>query len=106
MARRNPGWQNEQQYDSAGDPVVLTPQAQQPLPQARADDGYIYPADGSSNEARYPAPRSRRVYNADAYGGQRQQTYYGNGGYAPAPQGYYYQPRQYYQPRGLYSYQN
>ena len=105
VARRNPAWQNEQQYDSAGDPVVLTPQAQQPLPQARADDGYIYPADGSSNEARYPAPPSRRVYNADAYG-QRQQTYYGNGGYAPAPQGYYYQPRQYYQPRGLYRYQN
>jgi hypothetical protein len=101
VARRNP----DQQYDAAGDPVVLTPQAQQALPQARADDGYIYPADGSSNEARYPAPRGRRVYNADAYG-QRQQ-YYDNGGYAPAaPQGYYYQPRQYYQPRGLYTYQN
>jgi hypothetical protein len=97
VARRNP----DQQYDAAGDPVVLTPQAQQALPQARADDGYIYPADGSSNEARYPAPRGRRVYNADAYG-QRQQ-YYDNGGYAPAPQGYYYQPRQQYYPqRGLY----
>ena len=35
-----------------------------------------------------------------------QQQYYANRGYAPAPQGYYYQPRQDIQPRGLYSYQN
>ena len=61
-------------------------------PQARADDGYIYPADGSSNEARYPAPRGRRVYDAQAYP-QPQQQYYDNRGYAPAPQGYYYQPQ-------------
>ena len=27
-------------------------------------------------------------------------------GYAPAPQGYYYQPRQSYQPRGLFTYQD
>src|SRR3954463_11230218 len=53
VARRAPQPQYEQQYDSAGDPVVITPPQQ---PQARADDGYIYPADGSSNEARYPAP--------------------------------------------------
>src|SRR5215467_3905056 len=56
--------QQQQQYDNAGDPVVITPQgryatqpgyAQQPgyatqpgyAPQARRDDGYIYPADGS-----------------------------------------------------------
>ena len=72
VARRNPGWQNEQQYDSAGDPVVLTPQAQQPLPQARADGGYIYPADGSSNEralsgaAQPPRLQRRRLWAATA----------------------------------------
>jgi hypothetical protein len=101
VARRAPAQQNDQQYDAAGDPVVITPQ-QQLAPQARADDGYIYPADGSSSEARYPAPRSRRLYNADAY---QQQQYYDNRGYAPAPQNAY-QPRPYYQPRGLFSYQN
>ena len=61
-------------------------------------DGYIYPADGSSNEARYPAPRGyRRMYDAQGqqyYAPQAQQ------GYA-APQGYYGQqqgyPRPYYQ---------
>ena len=75
----------------AGDPVVITPQQQSVAPQtqARADDGYIYPADGSSNEARYPAP-NRRVYDARAYEQQQpQQQYYDNRGYAPAPQGYY-----------------
>src|SRR4051794_31843181 len=60
VARRTPAPQTEQQqYDAAGQPVVITPQpgyAPQPLPQQRADDGYIYPADGTSNEARYPAP--------------------------------------------------
>jgi hypothetical protein len=105
VARRSPAPLYEQQYNSAGDPVVLTPQAQQTLPQARADDGYIYPADGSSNEARYPAPRSgRRLYNADVYGQSQQQ--YDSRGYASAPQGYYYQPRQNYQPRGLFNYQD
>jgi hypothetical protein len=95
VARRAPK-QYEQQYDAAGDPVVITPQAQ-----ARVDDGYIYPADGSSTEARYPAPR-RRVYNAGGYG---QQQYYGR---APAPQGYYYQPQQqqYYQQRGMFTSQD
>jgi L,D-transpeptidase catalytic domain len=94
--------QSEQQYDSAaGDPVVITPQ-QRLAPQARADDGYIYPADGSSTEARYPAPPSRRGYDTQAYQ-QQQPQYYDNRGYAPAPQGYYYQPRQQYYPqRGLY----
>ncbi|MCS4012345.1 hypothetical protein M2192_009305, partial [Bradyrhizobium elkanii USDA 61] len=96
-----------QQYDeqygtaAAGDPVVLTPQPRDYPAQARADDGYIYPADGSSTDRRYPAPpSSRRVYDAQAYG-QQQQQYYGNQGYAPAPQGYY-QPRPAYQPRGFY----
>ena len=95
VARRAPLPQYEQQqYDSAGDPVVITPQQQRVAPQARADDGYIYPADGSSNEARYPAP-GRRVYDTQAYQQQQpQQQYYDNRGYAPAPQGYYYQPRQ------------
>lgn len=101
VARRAPDPQYEPQYNSAGDPVVITPQ-QQLAPQARADDGYIYPADGSSNEARYPAPRdNRRLYDAQVYG-QPQQQYYANRGYAPAPQGYY-QPRPYYQPRGLFT---
>src|SRR3954452_5312741 len=47
VARRAPG-QQDQQYDAAGDPVVITPQLQRVAPQVRADDGYIYPADGSS----------------------------------------------------------
>ncbi len=107
------------QFNSAGDPIVLAPRPGMPgevaplveqqvqphvLPQAQADDGYIYPADGSSNEARYPAPRSRRAYGAQVY--PREQYYYDRG-YAPqyAPQGYY-QPRQQYQPRGLFTYQD
>ena len=67
-----------------------------PQAQARAD-GYIYPADGSSNEARYPAPRGyRRMYDAQG------QQYYDNRGDAPqvyAPQVYAPRP---YQPRGFY----
>jgi len=107
VARRTPQQQYEQQYDTAGDPVVITPQQQRIAPQARADDGYIYPSDGSSNEARYPAPPSRRVYGDTQAYQQQQQQYYGNRGYAPAPQGYYYQPQQqYYQQRGLFGYQN
>ena len=100
VARRAPLPQYEQQYDSAaGDPIVITPQQQRVAPQARADDGYIYPADGSSNEARYPhgPPRLRHSSYQQQ---QPQQQYYDNRGYAPA-QGYYYQPRQSYQPRGL-----
>ena len=105
VARRAPlpQYEQQQQYDSAaGDPVVITPQQQRIAPQARADDGYIYPADGSSTEARYPAPPSRRGYDTQAYQ-QQQPQYYDNRGYVPAPQGYYYQPRQQYYPqRGLY----
>ena len=104
VARRAPG-QLDQQYGAAGDPVVITPQQQRVAPQMRADDGYIYPADGSSNEARYPAPRTtRRVYDAQGYP-LPQQQYYDSRGYAPAPQGQYYQPRP-YQPRGLFGYQD
>ncbi len=116
VARRDPAQLDEQQYsDAAGEPVVLTPQPQllpgrQIAPQQRPDDGYIYPADGSSDEARYPAPRTtRRLYDAQAYP-QPQQQYYNNPGYAPAPpparaapapQGYY-QPRSFFQQRGYY----
>jgi hypothetical protein len=92
-----------QQYNSAGEPVVLTPQQpapSQPYPQQRADDGYIYPADGGQDVARYPAPRSsRRLYDAQAY--PQQQNY--DRGYAPqygAPQ--VYAPRPSYQPRGFF----
>src|SRR5206468_806058 len=101
VARQAPPPQvDQQQYSSAGEPVVITPQQRQ-MPLQRADDGYIYPADGSSNAQLYPAPpSSRRVYDTQAY--QQQQQYYGNPGYyAPAPQGYY-QQRPQYQPRGQY----
>ena len=101
VARQSPQPQLDQQYTSAGDPVVITPQQQRIAPVQRADDGYIYPADGSSNEARYPAPPSRRrIYDTQAY--QQQPQYYDNRGYAPAPQGYTYQQRPQYQPRGLF----
>ena len=108
VARRAPLPQVEQQYDAAGDPATIAPQQQRVMPQtqARADDGYIYPADNYSNEARYPAPPSRRGYDTQANQQQQQPQYYGNRGYAPAPQGYYYQPRQTYQPRGLFNNQD
>ena len=112
MARRGYGPQGQdydydQQYTSAGDPVVLTPQPQllpgrRAMPQQRPDDGYIYPADGSSDQQIYPAPRSSRsAYGAQSY----PQPQYQNPGYVrPAPQGYYYQPQPqpYYQPRSYY----
>jgi hypothetical protein len=118
IARRDPAQQYEQQYQTdqqytdqqyraAGEPVQLTPQPQllpgrRVAPQAQVDDGYIYPADGSVTEQRYPAPR-RRVYDAQVYPQQQPQyQYYNNPGYAPPG---YYQPRQTYQPRGYY-YQN
>jgi L,D-transpeptidase catalytic domain len=107
VARRDPTQPYDQQYTAAGDPVVIAPQ--QPMqgqyaPQVqRPDDGYIYPADGSSDVARYPAPRSsRRIYDAQVYQQQQQQQqYYDNRGYAPqyAPQVYAPRP---YQPRGLF----
>jgi hypothetical protein len=102
-------------YDGAGDPVVLTPQQAQP--QVRADDGYIYPADGNSSEARYPAPRGRRLYEAQGYQqqgyqgqGYQQQGYqqqqYDNGGYARQYQPQTYAPRPNYQPRGFFGSQD
>jgi lipoprotein-anchoring transpeptidase ErfK/SrfK len=61
------------QYGDAAtsDPASLTPPQTAPrpmYPQARADDGYIYPADGSSTDQRYPAPRpTRRAYDGQVY---------------------------------------
>jgi hypothetical protein len=79
---------------------VLTPQqvapGQIPPVQAQADPDYIYPADGSSDMARYPAPRGRRLHDSQVY---QQQQY--DRGYAPQ-----YAPRPYYQPRGLFTYQD
>jgi hypothetical protein len=107
-----PDQQYAPQYgDAAGDPVQLAPQAAprqvvpQVMPQARADDGYIYPADGSSSDARYPAPRGgRRVYDGQVYYYQQQQqqpqTYDGYGNQYQQPQRYYYQQR------GPYGYPN
>jgi hypothetical protein len=105
VARRDP-YEQQYQYSDSGEPVVLTPQprwltGRQIVPQQRPDDGYIYPADGSQDQARYPAPRpDRRVYGAQAY---PRPQYDNNPGYAqqPAPQGTY-QPRPFYQPRVYY----
>jgi hypothetical protein len=111
-------------YDAAGNPIDLAPQRPyapqqidrqqlepvQPLPPPQtiqrppmpqqANDGYIYPADGSSDGQRYPAPRGyRRQYDVQA-----QQQYYDDRGYAPqvyAPQ--VNAPRQYYRQRGFFT---
>jgi L,D-transpeptidase-like protein len=108
LARRDPYGQYSSQYDDGGEPVSLAPplQPRQIVPQVRADDGYIYPADGSSTDARYPAPRSaRRTYDGQVYY-QQQPTYdngYGNqyGNQYPAQSQRYYQ-----QQRGFFGYQN
>src|ERR1700759_2652543 len=85
VARRDPNAQpygqqqaqpdEQQQYASGGQPTDITPQGQQygqrPYAQARPDDGYIYPADGASNDQRYPAP-TRRLFGAQAYYPQQQ----------------------------------
>ena len=92
--------QYQPQYDPNGGTVALAPPPapRQIVPQAQAaqppvDDGYIYPADGSSSDARYPAPRSSR---AQVY---QQQQYYDNRGYYQQPQyaPQVYAPRPYYQ---------
>jgi hypothetical protein len=89
------------QYSDAGEPVTLTPQPQY-FPgrrqvyqqQQRADDGYIYPADGTSSDQRYPMPRSsQRAYNQQGGAYQQQPAY-----------GYPAQPEGYYQQRGLFGY--
>jgi hypothetical protein len=105
VARRDAADPYAPQYNAAGDPVVLTPRPPAPgqYPQERPDDGYIYPADGNPDVARYPAPRSsRQLYDAQA----NPQQYDDNRGYAPqyAPPPVY-APRPYYQPRGLFTYQ-
>jgi L,D-transpeptidase catalytic domain len=116
VARRDPAQQSAPQNDAAGNPAVLTPQQVAPdqyqpqiqpqqiqpqfQPLQRADDGYIYPADGSDDGARYPAPRSsRRVYNAQG-SQQPRYRYYDNRGYYDDRGNY--APRPYYQPRGLF----
>lgn len=100
---------NYQSYDAAGNPVDLTPRqiapGWQPQAATRDDDGYIYPADGSSHDQRYPAPRGYRP----RYGAQnvppRQQYYYGDQrdyGYAQPYQPQVHAPRP-YRSRGLFS---
>ncbi len=100
-----PGQQYQQQYSDAGQPMMLTPQPQffpgyRPVqPQQRANDGYIYPADGSSTDQRYPAPRGvRRASDGQAYYQQQPpQGYdaYGNP-YQQQRSTYQQQPRYYY----------
>ena len=94
----------DSQYSSAADPTSLVPQPRQYAPQVQEqqlDDGYIYPADGNPDVARYPAPpgTGRRLYNTQTYQQQQQQQYYANRGNAPQ---YQQQPPQYYQPRGFF----
>ena len=111
VARRDPNEQQpyaQQQYASSGQPVDITPQGQQygqqyqrSYAQERPDDGYIYPADGSSSDQRYPAP-THRLFGAQAYPQQQYQAY-DNPAYARPQPGAYYQPRQQYeQPRSYY----
>jgi hypothetical protein len=108
-APQYPAPQNAPQYNAVGEPMVITPRQLPPAqyapqvqaPQVQANDGYFYPADGSSDGARYPAPRSnRRLYDARA--NQQPQQYYDNNGYLvqSVPPGY--APRPYYQPRGFF----
>ena len=103
--QQQPRTLDEQQYSAAGEPVDITPQALVPgrglAPQVRTDDGYIYPADGSSDSARYPAP-TRRLYGAQVYP-QPQYRYYNDQG---SPQPAYppnYQQRRYYYQRDMYN---
>ncbi|HLJ00637.1 MAG TPA: L,D-transpeptidase [Bradyrhizobium sp.] len=109
VARRNPaqadapsyGQPSYGQYGNVGDLVTLAPPSapRQIVPQARVDDGYIYPADGSSADQRYPAPRgNRRAYDGNVYYYPQQQTY--DGSASQQPQRYYYQQR------GLFGYPN
>ena len=113
IARRDPApqydqqYQDDRQYGAVGGPVQLTPQPQllpgrRSAPQVQADDGYIYPADGSATDQRYPSPRgSRRVYDGQVYY-QQQPTYDNRGYYDPQSAPQVSAPRQ----RGLFGYQN
>ena len=108
VARREaaPGYPG---LDAAGNPIELTPQraapVQQPQATVRGDDGYIYPADGTASDRRYPAPRGYRPLY-DAQNIPQRQDYYGGQpiyGYAqPYQQPQVYAPRP-YQPRGLFT---
>jgi hypothetical protein len=82
---------------------AASPGAPRPLtPQVHADDGYIYPADGSSSDRRYPAPRGYVRTDGQLYY-QQQPTYRNSYGYQTAPQPY--QQQRYYQGQE-YGYQN
>ncbi len=93
-------------YDAAGNPMDLSPRQIAPAPRVapqqmvRDDDGYIYPADGTSSDRRYPSPRSyRRTYQAQSNSNyDSQQQFYGGQGY-PAQAA----PQPNYQPRGLFN---
>jgi hypothetical protein len=103
-----PDPQYQPQYSDAGRPMMLTPQPQffpgrrpLPPPQQQADDGYIYPADGSSTDQRYPAPRGvRRTSDGQVYYQQQQQQGYDAYGNSYQQQQqrstYQQQPRYYY----------
>ena len=108
VARRAPLPQYEQQYDSAGDPVVITPPQQRVAPQRRRGPTTAISIRPTALRTKRAIPRRRppRLRHPSLSAATPQQQYYGNRGYAPAPQGYYYQPRQTYQPRGLFSYQD
>jgi hypothetical protein len=90
-----------QQYSGSGQPVQLTPQPQffpgrRPV-QQQADDGYIYPADGSSTDQRYPAPRGvRRPPDGQAYYQQQPQGYDAYGNPVQQQRSYNQQQRYYY----------
>jgi L,D-transpeptidase catalytic domain len=97
----------QQQYSDSGRPMVLTPQPQffpgrrpvQQPQQQQADDGYIYPADGSSTDQRYPAPRStQRAYNGQDYYQQQPPGYDAYGNPVQQPRPYYQQQQRYYYP--------
>ncbi|MCO5130915.1 MAG: L,D-transpeptidase [Xanthobacteraceae bacterium] len=118
VARRDPAAGDvEAGYDADGNPIDLRPQLRRPPPRpalppqqiTRDDDGYIYPADGSSSDQRYPSPRPyRRTYQGQVYSDQYGQQYAAPRGYATpdyygSQQGYYVQPRTYLRPRGLFS---
>ncbi len=96
VAQRDQMQQYDQRY-AVGDPVDLTPRRY--APQQSTDDNYIYPADGTLDGARYPAPRSSsRLYNAQGYPQPQYQYNDRSYGQQYAPQGYS-QPRPYYQQR-------
>lgn len=109
-ARRSiqpPSDQVDPSFDAAGNPIELVPDIAVPgrrvTRQARrqSEEAYIYPADGSVSDQRYPAPRGyRRIYDT-----QGNAYYYDRQGIAGqyAPQGYGYAPRPTYQQRGLFN---